>query len=113
MADPALVDGGIITIATTALVHLARIVRDERERYKQKRNGGTPTDQFISEMRKLREATVASARLQARKLDRIHEKTDESLSVLKGGIRTQQIQSQTLQDIGLGISRLLGRHDGG
>ncbi|MCA9726064.1 MAG: hypothetical protein KC729_00165 [Candidatus Eisenbacteria bacterium] len=78
MADPVLIDSALVAGALHFVTQLLRTLRDERERWKQKRNGGTPEDKIVRHLAGIRKGVRGMRKEQAKQTGQLlseHQKT--------------------------------------
>lgn len=116
MADPALQDGGIIGGLVLGIVYAARVVRDERERMQQKRNGGTPQEELVKHAEQIRasfpELAAEAARLR-RTLKGLRKDYRRGVAVI---VKATRENRALIHDTKNNTVRLLdqqGKHHGG
>ena len=77
--DPNLVEPTLWTGLAFFLVQLLRMLRDEGERWKHKRNGGTPQEEMVKELKGLRRDASEQNKLILKSIKKNRNRLDELL----------------------------------
>lgn len=116
MADLSLIDG---SIAGGVVAIVARLVRDERERWKQSRNGGTPMDKLTRavdslamETRKTRRTIIRTSKRQNKKLAAIVANSEKQTELQKESEKVQDLMAKALNKLSVQTAVLLERDRG-